>query len=285
MFKKPKNMKYTDLCIWIDKHAYDEDCDEEKLFQYIYMLVSMFSHKNHYFTKKDYYDEFCLISTERLFLRLRNPKQFEYKADGTPKLCKIDSILNYIKLTLYPLKVDFEQETYHQLNILDNPEVTDQTLYSCHELSNLYIGYNFAEIDIDDYLHRLSAVIKDFLSDIPYLKNSSDWYNIYTSCLLSFLNSITLSRHNLERLSKKDKYKTTTVEYLNKLYQEETRDFVILYHLDASMKSYINVLTNRIKMLVIKDLTELHYINDSLTNTCDDMLTTMALSEIYSMNI
>ena len=43
-FIKPKGLKYTDMCIYIDKNAYTDNPDDEKIFQYLYHLVSMLAH-------------------------------------------------------------------------------------------------------------------------------------------------------------------------------------------------------------------------------------------------
>ena len=36
LYKKPANLKYTDLAIWIDEHGSE---DTETLFKYLYVLV------------------------------------------------------------------------------------------------------------------------------------------------------------------------------------------------------------------------------------------------------
>ena len=42
LFTKPKNLKYTDLCIWIDANAYKSDCDDEKLYEYLFLITNAF---------------------------------------------------------------------------------------------------------------------------------------------------------------------------------------------------------------------------------------------------
>ena len=38
MFKLPKNIRATDMAIWIDENAYSEDCDDNKLYIHYYYL-------------------------------------------------------------------------------------------------------------------------------------------------------------------------------------------------------------------------------------------------------
>lgn len=52
-------------------------------------------------------------------MRLRNPRQFEYNDDGTPKLERVKSVLNYVRSTLYPMKVMFERDNYQQTTLQD----------------------------------------------------------------------------------------------------------------------------------------------------------------------
>lgn len=35
MKRKPANLKYTDMAIYIDTHIYTNDYDEEKVYQYL----------------------------------------------------------------------------------------------------------------------------------------------------------------------------------------------------------------------------------------------------------
>lgn len=39
--KKPEGMKYTDLCIYIDKNIYDDNADQNLVFQYVYTIAYM----------------------------------------------------------------------------------------------------------------------------------------------------------------------------------------------------------------------------------------------------
>ena len=111
--EKPK-IKYTDMAIYIDTHVYTDDCDDDKVFLYLYYLSLMLSYKNKLFKRQEYYEDFAFTFAEDMFFRLKNPKQEMLKEDGTPKMEKLTSILNYMKRTIYGRKVNYEQQKYSQ---------------------------------------------------------------------------------------------------------------------------------------------------------------------------
>ena len=110
MYVKPRNIRYVDMAIWIDAHAYTDDCDEETLYEYIYHLVRMLAYKRKMYQTANQYDGFILYASSRYYLRITDKRQFETNEDGTPVLPKLKSILNYIKKTIYPTKIDYERE-------------------------------------------------------------------------------------------------------------------------------------------------------------------------------
>jgi hypothetical protein len=239
------------MCIWIDTNAYEDSCDEVLLYEYLYHLVNMLAHEYKYFTKVDYYDEFSLFCASRLCLRLKNPKQFEFTEAGTPRLTRIKSILNYIKTVIYPYKVDFEQE-YYSHDIDDLVTLGDNN-FDFGE----YFGEEckiFSNLDFSLSLGDLTTVIRSFLRKIPRKRNDPEWHNIYLSCLLTILNSITASKEQLSEVVEKD-----TLTRLNRLYALLRTKEPILYHLDVSYTNYIKTLVAEIRQLLTRELTiELH---------------------------
>lgn len=233
-YYKPPKLTYTELCIWIDNNMYSENCDDALLYEYLYHIVNMFARKHSYFKSVSYYDDFALSSASRLFMRIKDTR-----------LTKIKSILNYIKTIIYPFKVDFEKDNY-----VENPE--DNSFIYTEEYS---LGTNlideidlFDKIDFRYTLENVSDLIKNYLCKIPRKKNSCEWLNIYTSCLLTFLVQLKTASNN--KLNKSD----ITDKELHSLYLAAQREEPILYHLDKSYSNYIKVLVNEIKSLVAKNL-------------------------------
>lgn len=258
-FQKPKDVTYTQMAIYIDEHVYEKDCDDALIYEYIYHLVEMLAFKRAFFKSTEQYDNFSLITATRIFYRLRNKDQFVLLEDGTYKLSKVKSILNYIKRVIYPLKVKYEQETYSQ----EKPySIEEQKAHVELQVKSLQRDYasnkqKLTEIDLKDYLSTLTTTIRNFLKTIPIKNNSSEWLNIYISCLLSFLNLTTLNNKSLQRLNNFKQNHILSDKYLEVLYDIENEDFVILYHLDYSMRDYIFVLVNQLKNIIIKDIIEI----------------------------
>ena len=71
-YKKPKDKSYTDLAIWIDNNAYSENCDDETLYKYLYILIYMLSYKRKFFKNFDDYDKYSIVTATRIFNRLKN---------------------------------------------------------------------------------------------------------------------------------------------------------------------------------------------------------------------
>lgn len=258
------------MAIWVDEHAYSNNCDENTLYEYLYHLSNMLAHQSAYFSKADDYDQFALFSASRLFLRLNNPKQFEYDADGHPCMEQIKSILNYAKKVMYPYKVDFESEfnlVNKDIQVISagNFDLGSHLMESTSLFDQLHFSFVFSDI---------VGIVRAHLSKIPYKKNSSEWMNIYLSCMLTLLDSITLSKKDIERyeLSKRDQ-----VKLLEKIYTDLRYAKPILYHLDESMQNYITVLVNELRHVIASELSwkSDYYISpeDSMKNLLVEIFT------------
>ena len=66
------------------------------------------------------------------------------------------------------------------------------------------------------------------------------------SCLLTFINSMTLSNDKIKKISNKRNIADKEDLYIKSL-QRERQDAVMTWHLDDSFKDYVRVLTNKIR--------------------------------------
>ena len=243
-YTKPADLKYTDIAIWVDENAYKDDCDEEILYQYLYYLSNMIAHEGKYFDSVELYDLFSLYTASKLFMRLKNPKQF----CETNPLPKIKSILNYIKTVSYGCKVDFEQEHYSASD--ENAPTVYVDTYNLGqyiaEESNI-----FDEIDFRTSILDLPSIFKQYLSKIPIKKNSAEWQNIYISCLLTILKSISFPKQDIDKINTKQEDLDIKLEMLYRKYYEEDP---VLYHLDPSYKNYIVVLVRELRSIIAREL-------------------------------
>lgn len=283
MYQKPKNVSYTQMAIYIDQNAYREDLseDEDKLiFEYLYHLVEMLAYKAKFFSRYQYYEDFALYAASDIFIRLKNPKQFEYDNNGNPKLKKIKSILNYIKAVLYAKKVDFQQEQY------------DQTFEQVPLNLDCGVGYTFADslVDSIDEIHKIdfrlclgnvNKSIKNYIYSLPFKTDKVLTLNLYLSCLLTFISSITIKNVDIQRLQKLTSRQHQQVIFEKLLENEFTIDQVILFHLSEEYKKYVFFLTKKIKHMIAQDLS---LITDDYVGS-QSALKSILINDIIQKNI
>lgn len=246
-YAKPAGVSYTQMAIYIDEHIYSDNKDEEKLYTYMYHLAIMLATKGAYYSRAEEYDQFGLFCATRLYLRYTNQKQFEFNDDGSPKMKRIKSVLNYIKRVIYPYKVDFELEF--------NIENKDAEII---QLGGFDLGEHMVEqtslFDTMSYsytLSEISSIVKAHLRKIPHKQHSAEWMNIYLSCMLTLLSSMTLSNYQLREFKK---LKLPKYESLEKLYAQLRYEDPILFHLDPSMSTYIKVLVTELRHVIAAEL-------------------------------
>lgn len=242
---KPHDVTYVQMCIWIDENVYSDNCDDLKVFEYLYHITRMLAYKRRFFEKAAYYDDFAIYCATKIFMRYKDKRQF----DDNEKLTKIKSVLNYAKSILYVTKVAFESENFAQNYIKKEEDLID---YNFHDA--LINSVNCLQIsDFRSCLDDIVNTIRNFVYKLPH---DDEVYiqNIYISCLLSLLNSIVLSKKNKQKLIKLRQDGRLTQSYIDKLYKKERDNCVIMYHLEDTYKDYVKVLVNEIRHLISNDL-------------------------------
>lgn len=250
VFEKPKDMKYTDMCIYIDKNSYGEDCDEETLYSYLWLLVDMLARKSCYFLDKQTHTQFCFWSANYLFYRIRHPKiQCGKTYDDT----RIVNVLDYLKKSLPLLKIKFMSTSNPQKNTRQIDAIYSHN--SMDILNQLVVDGADREkkIDFSSSIDSCCSVVLECVKDTPF-GGTKEETPLYISVLCSLLNMTTLSNSSKEFLHKDRKRNTVTDGVIEGLYKKERKNFVILYHLDDSMKDLVRVLTiksfNRIRKIL-----------------------------------
>ena len=244
-YTKPPELSYTDLAIWIDKNAYIEPLDETRLYEYLYHLAVMLAKEGRYFSSLEDYDQFGLYSASRLTMRLENKAQFTEPSS----LPKIKSILNYLKTVIYPYKIDYQKEfcnpSDESLEFLYSDPVD---LNACIQEEDIFLE----RFELESTLKQLPVMCRHYLSKIPYNKKTSEWSNIYISCLLTLLNNWTPSAQDLAEGIK-------NINEAGSIYKKLQENDPILYHLPDNMKDYIKVLVRQLQHVIAKELTiDLH---------------------------
>lgn len=252
IFKKPPNMRYTQLAMFVDAHIRDRDEKTQQLcFEYIWHLFYILAVKGKMFNSGRDYDEYALYAATQLYLR--------YKKEDNEKganLKPIKSCLNYIKRILYPLKVNYQKANFEQVFQEGSLQGNAPTQILDDKISDIRnLNSSLVSVECNYYLSSIHSSIRGILEKTPYRNNKVILHNLYISCLLTFLKSITLSKRSLARLEDRKAKKLSLEGVLDGLYARESReDNIVLYHLDPSMHNYVAFLFNKIKKEVVKDL-------------------------------
>lgn len=253
LYKKPPGMKYTDMAMEIDKHIRDKDADMNVLFEYMWHLFYILAVKGKFFTKGRDYDEYALYAATQLFLRYKKEENTKNK-----RIKPIKSCLNYIKKVLYPLKVNYQKEYFEQ--VIRDEDASEGGVFNLKEERYNVARSNYSGIlryEYSYYLKNIPNTIRFVLNDSPYQKDKAMMHNIYLSCLLTFLKTITMCNKNKKRVENRIKKAYPVDDIIDQIYKEESCDDVVVYHLDPSMSNYISTLVAIIKKEVVKDLRDI----------------------------
>lgn len=270
-FNKPAGVKYVDMAIYIDKHAYlTEGRDDEKIYEYLYHLFYVLAVKGRFFTSASDYDSYSLMAAGDVYKRLNNKKQF-LPDDDPRKLPRIKSSLNYIKNVLYPLKVNYQKENYNEI-IDENIENIDFDGLS-RDIKKDLTGNSalFNKSDFRAYFKHIPNTIKKFISSLPY-KDKIDSKNIYLSCLLTILNRVTWSNTSIDKLKFREERNLPLIKFIDNNYDSCRKVEPILYHLPTNMSTYIDVLVNKILCILKKDLKYLLHCNEPTSDIVKNMM-------------
>lgn len=267
------HIRPVDMCIYIDNHIY-EKYDEELVFGYLQWLFYSLAHKKKYFKDYSDYDGYAIYGATQTYMRLINPKQFLEENDPK-KLPKIKSVLNFIKKIMYPLRVNYQKSVFNDvLKIEENCEYNGiDMLHSVTEGLQSSMGTNsLLAADVELYLSRVTAVIKNCVLATPYSSDPLITHNLYLSCLLTFLRGITLSNVNQERLKhfSEQKVRVLSQATVDKIYKEEQESAPVVWRLPKSYLPLINVLYAKIKQCVAQDIKGLvtdYQISDDVMQT------------------
>lgn len=275
-FKKPKDISYIDMCIYIDNHVYEPNCDFELVYEYLYLLCYMLANTQT-LLKYKYLDSFAIFAANTIYFRLTNKKQFEKDEQGNYKMNKIKSIMNYLKSSIYFLKVDFEQSEYYQeLNV---PSEEDSLSYNFDNI----VSDSLTDLDLVDFnmtMADVSLTCKRFLETIPYEKDSTMWLNIYVSTMLTFLNMVTLTRKSSKRIEELVETRGIRQYHYEQFYNKEQESAPILFHIPESMSDYILVLARQLKHFVGRDLSDILH-----TKVGSDIQLIKAVSTSYANEV
>lgn len=248
-YVKDSDMKYTDMCIFIDAHIPELANDDvepalvEKVYKYLYLLIYALSCKQKYFRDALDYDEFSIVTAGIIYTRLANKRQ--YLPDDDPKKMKpIKSILNYLNFALYGLKVNYQQENYFGGS---HPKYASTDWLEETSRNTVQSYYNDGLEDaIETEISFLPKKINRVLKTTPYRNDPIMLKNLHISLVLSFLNAVTIPSNKYLKI-KNNQNEAKQEKALTTLYRKQLSLPPILYHLDESLSDYVILLLRKLK--------------------------------------
>ena len=280
LYTKPKDVRYVDMCIYIDQKVKEGNPSEEEInliFEYLYHLSFMLAHKHKYFNDYHYYEDFAIyFATEVMYRLFYNPKLGKVDENGEPILTPIKSVLNYMKAIIYGRKCAFEHANYSQKITSSDEAGFDYSSNINAKLSDTLI-YNIKS-DIDLYLKTISKEIKNIVySSNNYTNDKLLLKNIYISCLLSVVNSFTFTKLDLENIENTYSLPESKYKYISRLYKKNREDCILLYNLPYSYYDYIKITVRRIFKKLESDIRDLSKTNIGIS---EDVLSELVYLEL-----
>ena len=230
LYKKPANMKYTSMCQYIDANVpklvnsgeYPEI--EATIYNYLWLLVKALAIKKCMFKKFEDYDGYAFYAASRLFLALRKNYLNQGKVIKGKQIKPIKSCLNYTKALLYPMKIEYQRETFKE--IIEEEFVSkkfDAFAYEA-QLKNDVRDSSDKSAQLKMYLRevlsRKNKILTTLLEKSPFGPTAPEYKNLKMSILLTSINIL---------------------QAKNKLIVTDQQS-IILWHLPKNMTNYVKVL-------------------------------------------
>ena len=244
IYKKPANMKYTEMCQYIDANVPKlanpgEYPDVEgTVYNYLWLLVKALAIKKCMFQKFEDYDGYAFYSATRLFLALRKNYINQGKTIKGKLIKPIKSCLNYTKALLYPMKIEYQRETFKE--IIEEEFVSkkfDAFAYETQlksEITNSYEVSSQLRMYLTGAVGANSDILDKLLQKSPFSSSTTEYKNLKISILLNSINI----------LNTKKKLVVTD------------QQSIILWHLPKNMTNYVKVLVKEFFMALKLEIME-----------------------------
>ena len=229
LFKKPSNLRYTELCMFVDENVPKivnpgEHPDlENTIYNYLWLLVKALAIKKCMFNDFQDYDGYAFYAANRLFFALRKNQLNQGKTIKGKLIRPIKSCLNYTKALLYPMKIEYQRETFKEVieeefvsKKFDSFAYKEQLKGNTRENSG--VTRQFKKY-LQETLHKNASLVDDILEKSPFKKHTPEYQNLKISILL---NSIQILKNN------------------KKL--DVANQSIILWHLPKSLANYTRIL-------------------------------------------
>ena len=255
-YSKQNGLKYTEMCMWVDENAkYIKNTNEypeieAKVFEYLYHVLYALAYKYGFFANYADYDDFAVYAAGDVYMSMKKKLIHKGEIIRGKEVVPIKSCLNYIKATLNPLKVNFQN--MHFFTVLSDeqdPRVAN-------------IGDILKEDIQRDYRPRLAKAYVEASEELPniawdvlqhdsifFRKDKEMVVRLYLSIMLTLVNDLTLPSKVRKKLSKNTLVSQVPQKQTSRFMKayEYNKDPAILWHLDESYSNYVKLLTTKVK--------------------------------------
>jgi hypothetical protein len=229
LWKKPNDMKYTDLCMFIDANVpkiinpgeFPEL--ENTVYNYLWLLVKALAIKKCMFTDFQDYDMYAFYAANRLFFALRKNQLNQGKTIKGKLIRPIKSCLNYTKALLYPMKIEYQRESFKEVieeefvsKKFDAFAYKEQMKDRARESAGVTRQFKQHLLDT---LSKNGSILDKVLQKSPFNSNTPEYQNLKISILLNSINIIK-----------------------NKKKLDVANQSIILWHLPKNMANYAKIL-------------------------------------------
>lgn len=254
-WKKDPKLKYTDLCKYIDANI-DKIAEpgkypdvENTVYNYLWLVVKALAIKKCMFNNFQDYDPYAFYSANRLYFALRKNYLNQGKTIKGKLIRPIKSCLNYMKALLYPMKIEYQNETFREI-------------ISEEFVSKKFDSFTFKEQMRDDA--RSNQGINEIF--ISYVKNSFEHIGVLADKVLT---KSPFSPHSIDYKKLKMSLMLNAINSLkSKKRLDSELPTVLLWKLPKSMSSYVRILLKEFYSEIKLEIMECH----NLTNMRDDVV-------------
>lgn len=275
--KRPENIakwekadgEYTKMSIFFDENFKEPDRNDELCYMYLYFIYYMLACKGHFFIKFEDYDQYAMYAASTIYVRFLNKQK---------RGEEVESVLNYAKGSYFGLKVAYQNENFREVI---NPEVDDSIdAFGLKEYLRNSVAENHSEEIAELFLEQFDNLPKYLKAAIRQLHIGHDKllvYRLYISCLLSFINKLTLSNKVKARIAAKQPGEATDMTAIKNIQKENA---VILWHLPETYTDLVRLAMNMVKVKLSKELNDAKNSFDLDENVIDSIIKANYMDEL-----
>lgn len=249
IWRKPNNVKYTELCIFVDNNILnivnpgEHPEIENKVWNFIYLIIKALAIKKRLFKNFQDYDAFSIYAANRTYFAIRKNYWNQGKVIKGKLIRPIKSCLNYIKATLNPMRIEYQNENFKEIM---SEEFATQKLAANGYDTNYYQNIKDTagasqqlKLYLQSTFSNVGALVDRVLKNSPFTPASADYRRIKISILLN------------------------TLRILNKNKKlDSNQSSVVLWKLPKSMSTYIKIILKEFYVELKKEILECHRESD-----------------------